>query len=730
MILIVFVVGLCAVAAYYFFGRGEEEATDLAGGKTTADFPQVAVDVFRAMDGGIQLTEDEVKGRNTWILWTAGNEQFWDRMARESYGIVDLLKTLDSRQRGTRFQTMGLVNEPGFRQASKPDEFGLWLDEGPQQEGVDPAVYGRSSGILGLRIYPNPEFDAAARARWDAPKFYSDPAYYLDPSLVRPYRVGMTCGFCHIAPHPLLPPSNPEAPEWQNLASLIGNQYFKEGAVFGYDVNRAPEEGKVSTFFYELLQTQPPGTSDTSRIASDHNNNPNAINPIFSVAARLRVAAREELTGGARNVPGGVPEAVPHILKDGADSVGVPGATIRVFVNIGMFHQEWLECHDPLTGLKPVKLKVGSVLNQKPFEIVKARKNSVYWRATEERLDNLVKFFLRIQPMRLADAPRGKEFLTADVETLRRGKLAFADHCARCHSSKRPPAEIAGTAAEANWYREAVLKPDFLEDNFLSDEARKPITQIGTNAGRAVGSNAQTGHVWDNFSSKTYKEQPSVGTIEVYDPLHPEQPMQWQVPAGGPGYYRTPSLISLWTSAPFLHNNALGEFTGDPSVAGRLKAFDDAAEKLLWPEKRPKTIWTTKKESYLVIPRPVLPDFLKVLALEKDDQGNPALKIGPIPAGTPVNLLANLNPEFSSLAEKLERDAKLLGLCSKLKADLLKIHLEKRSPEAAKETMKNLIPGLMSLSKCPDLVEDRGHLFGTQATDEDKKALIAFLKTM
>ena len=41
------------------------------------------------MDGGIALAPNEVQGRNTWILWTGGNEQFWDRMSRESYGIVN-----------------------------------------------------------------------------------------------------------------------------------------------------------------------------------------------------------------------------------------------------------------------------------------------------------------------------------------------------------------------------------------------------------------------------------------------------------------------------------------------------------------------------------------------------------------------------------------------------------------------------------------------------------------
>ncbi|HEX9409559.1 MAG TPA: hypothetical protein VGA23_07910, partial [Methylomirabilota bacterium] len=136
-----------------------------AAGLTAADFPQAAADVFREMDGGMSLTEDEIKGRNTWILWTAGNQVFWDRMARESYGLVDLLKTLDSRRRPHRFAEMGLINEPGLRMAERPDEFGLWLDERvePAPLGIDERIYGRSAGVMGFRVYQNPDFDAKAR---------------------------------------------------------------------------------------------------------------------------------------------------------------------------------------------------------------------------------------------------------------------------------------------------------------------------------------------------------------------------------------------------------------------------------------------------------------------------------------------------------------------------------------------------------------------------------------
>jgi hypothetical protein len=720
------------------------DAMDPGDGRTAADFVQVSADVFKPMDGAIQLTEDEAKGRNTWILWTGGNEQFWERMSRESYGIVDLLKTIDSRNRGTRFSAMGLVNEPGTKQATKPDEFGLWIDEvdeayvspagvprSTDPAVVDPKVYGRPTGIVGLRLYPNPAFDAEARKNWDAGRFYDEQKYYLDPSLVRPYRVGMTCGFCHVAPHPLRPPADPENPKWENLASVIGNQYFREGAVFGYDANRAPKEGKDSSFFYELLQTQPPGTSDTSRIATDHNNNPNAMNAIFNVGARLKVAQHEQIAGGAVNLPGGVQATVPHILKDGADSVGVPGATIRVYVNIGMFHQQWLQCHEPLLGLRPVALADG-VRTQRPFDVAKAHQNSVYWRATEDRLENVKRFFLRVGPMHLADAPGGGERISKDAASLKRGKIAFAQQCAECHSSKRPPDSLKPDSPErAKWFEASVLSADFLEDNFLSDDARHALTEIGTNAGRAVGSNAQEGHVWDNFSSQTYKTLPSVGTINCFNPADPDKPYVWTVPSGGPGYYRTPSLVSAWATAPFFHNNALGKFTGDPSVKGRLDAFEDAATKLLWPEKREKTIWRTKRKSYLQIAKPVLPDLLQPLADATDDLGRPVLKLGPIPAGTPVNLLANIDPDFTSLGgDRIRGSAKLMALCLRMKKDLLRIKVENLNDDEAAKLMQNLVPDLLELSKCPDLVEDKGHRFGSELPDEDKRALIEFLKTM
>jgi hypothetical protein len=700
------IVSFCALLALGPGCRGPRTSVvDDGGGRRADDFPELAADVFKPLDGGIALELDEIKGRNTWNLWTGGNEQFWDRMARESFGLMDLLKTIDSRKRADRFKEMGLINQPGYRQATKPDEYGLWIDEvvEPESKEIDPKVFGRSTGIMGFRLFPNPAFDDAAKKKWDPQRYYNDPDYAVSKDLVRPYRVGISCGSCHIAFNPLNPPADPANPKMENLASAIGNQYIREGRVFAHNV-------KEGGLFWEMLKVQPPGTSDTSRIATDHINNPNMINPIFLLGARLAVAEQEKLSGEALLLPGNKETMpVPHVLKDGADSVGVPGATLRVYINIGMFSQHWLQQHNALIGLR----------DQQPFEISTAQKNSVFWRATEQKFGNVAKFFTKLKPMRLADAPGGSAHLTKDEAVLTRGKHAFAQHCAECHSSKQPP---AGTTDKKAWFTQAVMKKDFLEDNFLSDEKRYPVTKIKTNAGRALGTNAMRGHIWANFSSETYKNLPSVGEIEVLNP-YTGAIEKFKAPAGGPGYYRPPSLISLWTSAPFFHNNALGKYTGDPSVAGRMDAFNDAAEKLLWPEKRlgVDSIWRTTRECNVQIQAAVLPDALRKLLSEHIDPDG-YFRVGPIPAGTPVNLLANLNPDADV--------TKLASVFIRIKKAIAEIKLRNLDANAARELMKrDVAPALFAASKSPDFINDRGHEFGSELPDDDKRALIEYLKT-
>jgi hypothetical protein len=678
-----------------------------ANGMTPSDFPEITANIFEPMDGGIQLSLEEIMGRNAWILWSAGNDHFWNEAAQDSFGLVDLLKMLDNRKypRSQRFNILGLINEPGFQAPAKADELGLMLDEqtAPEPAGIDEKVYGKPSGVIGFRLFPNPEFNEEARRKWDGNRFLNDPSYYNDRRLVRPYRVGVACASCHVALNPDKPPVDPNSPSWENLASAIGNQYINEGKVFACNA----EEGG---FFYEELRTQPRGTSDTSRIATDHLNNPSSIRPIFLVRERERIAATETLgpqllasLGQHHEMP------VPHILKDGADSVGIPGAVLRVYVNVGMFSEYWLTRHNRLIGLTP----------QQPFETAYAQKNSVYWQATVQRAGHIAAFFRKLEPFHLVDAPGGKDFITTDDKVMGRGKLVFAENCASCHSSKQPPSSVDPHSDEGKaWFRAAVMEPDFLENNFLSNDRRYPLSIIGTNSARAFATNAIGGHIWDNFSSQTYKDLSPPDEIDFYNPLAPADPIRFKPKAKhtGPGYYRVPSLVNIWSSAPFFHNNSLGKFNGNPSVQGRMAAFQDAVEKLLWPDRRlgKDSMLRTQEECTLRLRREFLPEPLQPLA-----NASGYLEIGHIPKGTPINLIANLEPDPSQF----------VPLAVNFSAALLKIRANRLSSEASAKELLQAVPELLAANKCPDFIEDEGHYFGINLSNADKQALIEFMKT-
>ena len=124
------------------------------------------------------------------------------------------------------------------------------------------------------------------------------------------------------------------------------------------------------------------------------------------------------------------------------------------------------------------------------------------------------------------------------------------------------------------------------------------------------------------FPRRPTRTCPSPGSIDFWNP-YTEADETFAIPAGGTGYYRTASLIACWSSAPFFHNNALGKFTGDPSVAGRMEAFNDAVQKLLWPEKRlgKDSIWRTEQECQFTLHSDYLPDLLKKALAGRDRPG-------------------------------------------------------------------------------------------------------------
>src|SRR5258706_5439543 len=323
------------------------------------------------------------------------------------------------------------------------------------------------------------------------------------------------------------------------------------------------------------------------------------------------------------------------------------------------------------------------------------------------------------KPHKLADTPEAHKYLTTDQELLKRGKLAFAQNCARCHSSKRPPQDVDPRSPKGReWFEKAVMQADFLDGNFLGSEERIPLTEIRTNATRAVGTNGMAGQVWDNFSSETYKMLPPVGAIDVWDPIGGTD-SKWTVPGGGRGYYRPATLVSVWSAAPFLHNNAIGKHVHGISVDERMEAFDDAIHKLLWPEKRggaagnhdgadgqSTSLWLTTEESWLQLPETYIESkAVKHLLrdhLETDANGAKYFAFGPIPKGTPVNLLANTNLELTGVFKAGDLASLLLEAVKVMKD----IKSEGLTGEAA--TKRWLAPGvvkkLYALNSCPDFI--------------------------
>lgn len=661
------------------------------------------------------------RGRNNWIVWTAGNDRFWTFLFKTTLGGMDFIKTVSDYPyprpsqkfpkahpitRDNRWKELGLVNEPCFTKATGPrsDRWDLWLPKRVSGQGCPPIVtkkmpdgtvvqladpledetlypgvktgsrgttltwtdakthqrksrympvgsyYGYATGVIGLRLFPNPDFTSADAAKWDAQAYYESPAYFYDPSIKRPYRVGMACAFCHVGPNPSRPPADLNNPRWENLSSNPGAQYYWTDRIFDWDYQQNQDN-----FIVQLLHTYRPGTIDTSLVSSDMINNPRTMNAVYDLPARIKAAImfnhREVLVGGEKlnkqfsSVTGASPDLKriydaqsgqvlsPRVLKDGSDSVGALGALNRVYINIGEYGEEWIQNFIPIIGGPKVT----------PFTIANAEANSVMWRATENQTPDVALLFLAgSRKDKLEEAPGGAEYAGLkdwNSPEVADGRRIFARNCAACHSSILPdkaytffnnpsdPLACVGRNylncwnkyweyAKSEEFKTAMAaKIDeleaagghekdkgFLKDNYLSTELRVPINLVDTDLCSAIATNALAGDIWDNFASSTYKQLPSVGKYTINYPTSSSMtnltsdesyvvPPTSDNPRGGRGYFRPASLISLWATAPYFQNNTLGRFYWQGTTKARIDSFRDSIDRLLNPKKRGEPVW-------------------------------------------------------------------------------------------------------------------------------------------
>ncbi|WP_298621106.1 cytochrome c [uncultured Zoogloea sp.] len=671
--------------------------------------------------------------------------------------------------------------------------------------------FGTSTGALGIRKFPNPRFDpekwkalnggTASWAGFDSKldartgvESDSRVSKLADGSIEPPFLIGTSCGSCHIAFDPLNPPADPAHPKWENIKGLVGNQYTRMSELLGSGMPKSALE-------WQMFAHARPGVTDTSAISHDQVNNPGTINALINVAQRpvfkgesvskwrkvadcgaekdearcwcepnrqgkcWQFSTRSDdvtpvLLGGTKvNLPG-----IHHILKGGEDSTGAHEAIQRVYFNIGSCSEQcWVNHFTDMRQVDPEQRGFG----QTPFNVGQCRRDCPNFRAVEDRLQNLLDFFASAESdetdlyVARANARKakgaagsyGRAELIADLDkefgkgAVARGQEVFAENCARCHSSISE-AE-GGPFKSRDFAAPNDAHPRKVRADFLGNDQATPVTEVGTFRCRALHSNHMAGHLYMEYGNETLRARPVVADIPEADAMK----------NGGRGYYRNVSLVNVWATAPFMHNNAIGpevcgkpankendfhraRYAGennallasqpdcvryDPSVEGRFELYKRSMAELLHPTSRGRKITLTNAD--LLIDMGIRPLEGKV---EKPLHGFGQVKI---PMGTSAGYLNGL--QHKQLVGDLflaKRDpARLEAAGKKALVPTLQAIADEvlKNPSRFVDVLRQHHDFIAAnYQSCDQLVENEGHRFGEDLSEADKKAVTAFLATL
>jgi hypothetical protein len=772
--------------------------------------------------GDARLTTSERAGREIWFFATAFNDRFYTySYAQRLGGGIDWFRILAAKSKGDLFQGWGAIpdpdccvpGDPNCPKKSLEETYGFQYCPGDDKllefvgkEGYrDPACdfqdapfntstphgaidqrqspcdlrYGTSTGALGLRKFPNPRFDPekwrklnGSLGTWDGYRSFlsgdtgdgdARTNRLFDGSIEPPFRIGMACGACHIAYDPLKPPADANNPKWENIDGLVGNQYSRISQLLASGMSQHVLE-------WQLIARTRPGTVDTSALPMDTVSNPGTMNAIYNFARRPLHEHRILKWRKASACPAGPAstcwcepekpgkcwqrsqqtERVQNILKGGEDTIGAAEAIQRVYFNIGSCAEQcWLNHIPDLRATDPAQRNYG----QTPLDIGQCRRDCASFRAIEDRLEDVVAFFLTARPADLYKA-RGlpdRQALDTQIDqefgagSVALGRQVFAQRCASCHSSQNGPYDNVD-------FRAADPRDQTLRLDFLSNERPVFATQVGTYLGRAMHSNHMPSRVWDQYAALDLRERaPDPALLEV-------------MKGSGRGYYRPPSLLSVWAYAPLMHNNAMGpEVCGKPanksvdfysppyvdaydkpvadappclpfeaSVEGRYRLFKASMEELLYPDRRRRKVNLVDEDIIVdIAPKIVLGNLQTGLSVK-------------LPKGSPAILLNSLR--FKDLLQDVvllrvnsaKLDAKYKDILSADRLRALKDGLARLDGTLTAsggqftlditQTQADFIQSYYS--NVLGRVENAGHTFGADLSDREKQALIAFLATL
>lgn len=768
------------------------------------------------------LTATERVGSEVWFNATAFNDRFFTYGFQQRVGgLIDWYGILAAEKKKNIFQAWGGIPDPdccvpgepncpaktlsetyGFQWCPGDDVLLQYIGKygypDPACDLKDSSVqgtdqrqsacdlhFGTSTGILGLRKFPNPRFDRSAWLKLNGDKPESWEGYrgaidvfpndaqnhatrLFDGSIEPPYRIGMACGACHIGYKPDKPPADPNHPAWENIDGLVGNQYSRVSNILGSGFGKHALE-------WQLIARARPGIVDTSALPMDYVSNPGTMNAIINFKRRplheheiLKWRRAEACPAGTSTEkcwcepgkPGkcwersAKKELQPNILKGGEDSIGTKEAIQRVYFNIGSCSEQcWLNHIPDLRAADPKQRNYG----QTPFDIGQCRRDCASFRAIEDRLDDIEAFFFTARPTDLWKA-RGlasPEALEAELDqqffpgAVKRGRDIYARQCASCHSSSKPPFDNTDFLA-------TVPGDPTLRADWLGNDELEPASEIGTYAGRSLHSNHMRTRVWEQYAALDIHEKP-------------RDPARTEVMAGaGRGYYRNISLLSAWAHAPFMHNNAIGpEICGKPadkqvdfydspyvdaqgkpiasppaclsydtSVAGRYQLYVASMRDMLNPGKRIDKMHLLDDDIIIdIAPKLQNPELNKLLGLEisvRIPKGYPALAINSLRFKDLIQDTVLRRTD----AQKL--DEKYAGLLDAKQLADLKDGLQRLILDAILKDR----PTVLELAADRDRfvqrfysnnlgrVENSGHRFGETLSDQDKDALIAFVATL
>lgn len=767
------------------------------------------------------LSAAERAGSEIWFNATAFNDRFFTYGFQQRLGgLIDWYGILAASKRQDIFEAWGGIPDPDCCVPGEPDcpaktlaeTYGFqWcpgddvllqfigkygyrdpacdLKDAPVQ-GADQRQspcdlrFGTSTGMLGLRKFPNPRFDKDAWLKlngspesWEGFRgtlstYPTDAAAranrLFDGSIEPPFRVGMACGACHIGYKPGNPPKDPDQPQWENIDGLVGNQYSRVSNLLGSGFGKHALE-------WQLIARARPGIVDTSALPMDYVSNPGTMNAIINFARRplfehdvLKWRKAAACPAGASadtcwcepGKPGKCwerstrKELVPNILKGGEDSIGMEEAIQRVYFNIGSCSEQcWLNHIPDLRAADPRQRNYG----QTPFDVGQCRRDCASFRAIEDRLADVKAFFLTARPSDLWKA-RGlasPAALEAQLDTqffpgaVKRGRDIYARQCASCHSSGKPPFDNTDFLA-------TVPGDPTLRADWLGNDEVEPASEIGTYAGRAMHSNHLPTRVWEQYAALDIHQRPR-------DPARPE------IMAGaGRGYYRNISLLSAWAHAPFMHNNAIGpEICGKPydkavdfydspyvdaegkrlaspppclpydtSVEGRFRLYVASMRDMLNPQKRIDKMHILDDDIVIdIAPKLQNPELNKLLGVEisaRVPKGYPALAINSLRFKDLIqdSVLRRTDPG--------KLDEKYAGLLDKDQLADLKDGLQRLILDAIVKDRPTVLDLAADRDKFVQRfysnilgrIENSGHRFGETLSDEDKDALIAFVATL